>query len=83
MRARNYWPSELRRAVSTHGFAVLETSPVFPVLDVYPWLPRRAIAVYRRAVPRLEALPIVRRFGVSTLVLSRKPDDDRRPLGVA
>jgi hypothetical protein len=45
---------------------------VFPVLEVYPWLPPWAITVFRRLVPVLERIPVVRRFGVSTFILARR-----------
>jgi hypothetical protein len=39
----------------------------------YPWLPRRVITAYRAALPRLEGVPVQRRFGVSTLIIARRP----------
>jgi SAM-dependent methyltransferase len=72
MRARNYWPHELEELVLAAGFEIVSTSSVFPVLEQYPWLPARLIPRFRRAVPRLERTPGLRRLGVSTLVLARK-----------
>jgi SAM-dependent methyltransferase len=72
MRARNYWPGELRRLVENAGLDVIAMSPVFPIFEVYPWLPGRVIRWYRGAMPWLESLPIVRRFGVSTCILARR-----------
>jgi ubiquinone/menaquinone biosynthesis C-methylase UbiE len=71
MRARNYWPVELRDLVRQAGFEILTTESVFPVFEVYPWLPAPVVRRYRNAVPRLERTPIVKQFGVSTLVLAR------------
>ena len=75
MRARNYWPAELRDLVRRAGFEILTTESVFPVFEVYPWLPKPVVRRYREAVPRLETLPLVRRFGVSTFVLGRRGPD--------
>jgi SAM-dependent methyltransferase len=72
MRARNYWPHELEELARTAGFDIVSMSSIFPVLAQYPWLPAPLIPRFRRAVPRLERTPGVRRFGVSTLVLARK-----------
>jgi SAM-dependent methyltransferase len=70
--ARNYWPHALAELVSRAGFRVIAVESVFPVLEMYPWLPRRAIPYYRAAVPRIERTPGLRRFGVSTLVVARR-----------
>ena len=70
--ARNYWPGELRRLVEDAGFSIEEEMSVFPVLEVYPWLPEALIPLFRRAVPYLERTPFLRRFGVSTFVLARR-----------
>ncbi len=73
MKARNYWPRELRRIVVTAGFEILHEDFAFPLFGHYPWLPRRTIAAYRVARPRLERMPMLRRFGVSTLIIARRP----------
>jgi SAM-dependent methyltransferase len=73
MTARNYWPSELQGMVTHAGFEIVHSSSVFPVFEVYPWLPRPLIQFYRTALPVLEMIPFIRRFGVSTLVLARRP----------
>jgi SAM-dependent methyltransferase len=70
--ARNYWPGDLRRLVKQAGFRIDEQSSVFPVLEVYPWLPKAAIRTFRRLVPFLERVPIIRRFGVSNFILARR-----------
>lgn len=71
--ARNYWPHELQRLVLDAGFAVERHAFAFPVLEVYPWLPRKAIGWFRQLVPLFERLPVVRRFGVSNFILARRP----------
>ena len=73
MRARNYWPSEARSLVELQGFEVIGQESVFPVFEVFAWLPRGAVRWYVRNLPRIERIPFVRRFGVSTLVAARKP----------
>lgn len=74
MCARNYWPSELRELVRQAGFEVLSTSSTLPVFERYAWLPERIIYLYRRALPVLETVPVIRKFGVSTFVLAQRPD---------
>ncbi|HZT05867.1 MAG TPA: class I SAM-dependent methyltransferase [Chloroflexota bacterium] len=78
MHARNYWPGELRNLVSAAGFEIISTSSVFPVFEVYAWLPKRVIRAYQRALPTIERVPVLRRFGVSTCVLARRPRSDPR-----
>jgi ubiquinone/menaquinone biosynthesis C-methylase UbiE len=73
MRARNYWPSEIRELVRSNGFEIVAAESVFPIFEVFPWLPARVYRWYVRNLPRIERLPILRRFGVSTLVVGRKP----------
>lgn len=74
--ARNYWPHELHRLVVDAGFSIEAEASVFPVLEKYPWLPQILIPVFRRAVPILERTPLLRRFGVSTLIIARRCNDD-------
>jgi ubiquinone/menaquinone biosynthesis C-methylase UbiE len=73
MKARNYWPHELRRLVAAAGFEIAHVGFAFPLFGHYRWLPAWAIRRYLSLLPRLERLPAVRRFGVSTLVLARRP----------
>jgi SAM-dependent methyltransferase len=70
--ARNYWPGDLRRLVTDIGFVVEHHGSVFPVLEVYPWLPPWAIRGFRALVPAFERIPFIRRFGVSNFVLARR-----------
>lgn len=72
MRARNYWPHELREIVQSQGFVFRMSGFVLPVFEVYPWLPASVIRRYRSLVPVIERLPVVRRFGVSNLVVAQK-----------
>lgn len=73
LRARNYWPGELRVLAEDAGLRVVAMQSVFPVLEVYPWLPAPLLPRYRRLVPFLARTPIVRRLGVSTLVIAQRP----------
>lgn len=72
MSARNYWPHELRDTVAAAGFEIEKVDFVLPVFDLYKWMPSSAIAAYRRLMPSIERTPL-RRFGVSTLILARRP----------
>jgi len=72
MAARNYWPHELRDTVAAAGFVVEKVDYVLPVFELYKWMPAGAIAAYRRLMPTIEKTPL-RRFGVSTLIVARRP----------
>jgi SAM-dependent methyltransferase len=74
LRARNYWPHELRDLVRSQGFTIRQAGFVLPIFEVYPWLPAPVIRQYRRLVPVLERTPLLRRFGVSNLVVAQKQD---------
>lgn len=73
MGARNYWPHQLVDHVIDAGFAILETSFIWPVLEVYPWLPPSGVALYQRYFRTWDHVPGLRRFGVSTMVVGVKP----------
>jgi SAM-dependent methyltransferase len=74
MVARNYWPRELRALVRQAGFRVRRQGYVLPVFGKYALgMPQAAVRLYRRLLPRLEQTPIIRRLGVSTLVVGQKP----------
>jgi SAM-dependent methyltransferase len=70
--ARNYWPRQLRRQVQDAGFAIEEVSFIWPVLETFPWLPLRGVALYQQYFRRWDHVPGLRRFGVSTLVVGVK-----------
>lgn len=72
MEARNYWPHELRDLVCNEGFVIYTTGFVWPVFEVYPWLPHPVIRRYRDLVPVLERIPFIRRFGISIFIVARK-----------
>ena len=55
------------------GFKVQEIGFIWPVFDKYRWLPSLIISGYQQWMERLDDIPGVRRFGVSTLVIATKP----------
>ena len=74
MKARNYWPYELRDLVACAGLTIMDVNYALPLLSHYPWLPRAAISRYQALVPRLHQSRSLRRFGVSTLIVAHRPD---------
>lgn len=73
LRARNYWPQELRAQAQRAGLDVVETSFIWPVFEHYPWIPRRTLSWYRKRLPSMHRIPAIRRFGVSTMVIAIRP----------
>jgi SAM-dependent methyltransferase len=73
LRARNYWPAELAGQARQAGFSVRETGFIWPVFEKWRWMPGPAIGLYQRWVERLDDVPGLRRFGVSTMVIATKP----------
>lgn len=73
MWARNYWPGELREIVHHQGFIICLIGFVWPVLEQHPWLPRPFLRHYRAFIPMAESLPLLRRFGLSILLVAHKP----------
>jgi SAM-dependent methyltransferase len=71
--ARNYWPHQIKRRVRDAGFVVEEVGFVFPTFELFVTLPPPVAAWYQRNIRRFDSWPVVRRFGVSTLVVGRKP----------
>jgi len=72
MIARNYWPRELKATVAAAGFHVVAVDFAFPLLSTVGRLPERWRARYEAAVPTLERLPGIRRFGVSAMIAARR-----------
>jgi SAM-dependent methyltransferase len=72
MEARNYWPGELAGLVREAGFDVERIGFVWPVFEQYAWLPSRWSDWYRERIAWFDSAPVIRRFGVSTLVLARR-----------
>jgi SAM-dependent methyltransferase len=71
--ARNYWPRQLDRQVRNAGFAIMEISFIWPVLETHRWLPPRGVAWYQRHFRRWDHIPGLRKFGLSTMVVGVKP----------
>jgi SAM-dependent methyltransferase len=72
MKARNWWPDELRLLVANAGFDIPAVAFAFPLLNRHRWLPNRLLHLYRRNLGRLQEMKIIRRFGISTLIIARK-----------
>ena len=75
LHARNYWPRQLAGHAREAGFVIQEVGFVWPQFDLFPWLPAQVIAVYRRWIDRLDDVPGLRRFGLSTMVIATKPGE--------
>jgi SAM-dependent methyltransferase len=73
LRTRNYWPHQLVMQVEDAGFVIHEIGFVWPVFDVFRWLPSPVISTCQRWMERLDRVPGVRRLGLSTLVIATKP----------
>jgi SAM-dependent methyltransferase len=73
MTARNYWPRQLAAIVRDAGFDVVAVDFALPLFTKYEWLPRPILAWYARAFERLDRIRTLRRFGVSTIIVARKP----------
>lgn len=70
--ARNYWHHELCGIVSSGGFVIVESGFIMPVFEGYPWVPTTTAEWFRRHVNRIDRLPLIRRVGVSNLVVARR-----------
>jgi 2-polyprenyl-3-methyl-5-hydroxy-6-metoxy-1,4-benzoquinol methylase len=85
MRARNYWPWELRALCEAAGLEVRHFATAFPQFEVYRWVPRRIAELYWKGLPVIERLPLVRWLGVSVLIVACKPRAEHQlgpaPLG--
>jgi SAM-dependent methyltransferase len=72
LHARNYWPGQLVALAREPGFAVREVGFIWPPFGQFRWLPSPAIAGYRRWMERLDDVPVLRRLGLSTMVIATK-----------
>jgi SAM-dependent methyltransferase len=73
LQATNYWPHELRNIVRAAGFEIVTVDFALPLFEEYKWLPRRMLRAYKQSLDVLDRHPIIRRFGVSTMIVGRKP----------
>jgi len=75
--ARNYWPWELRELVRDAGFSIERCAYVWQTFENISGNQPRVIRALRpllRTIARaLEATPVLRAFGVSQLIVARKP----------
>lgn len=71
VKARNYWPRELRRLTREAKLTPIQTDFALPTFNTFPWLPTRLISAYQAHLNELDRSPL-RRVGVSTLVIARK-----------
>jgi hypothetical protein len=78
-RARNYWPWQVVRLVRSSGLEPIHRSSIFPVFDVHKWLPKPVDHWYWRNVERIERTPILGWFGLSALVVAKKPGSEPSP----
>lgn len=70
--ARNYWHDELCRIISSSGFVIIESGFIMPVFEGYPWMPTAIAEWFRQHITRIDSLPLIRRLGVSNLVIARR-----------
>ena len=80
MLARNYWPHELRNMICNEGFTIRTAGFVWPVFEVFPWLPRQTIRRYRNLVPVLERFPPHPLLRRSLILLLRRSRNERQLL---
>ena len=75
-RARNYWPTELRRLVREAGFVVLATDYLWQTFENIsghqPTALKLSKTLLRRLSFFLESIPIIRTLGVSQFILAQK-----------
>jgi ubiquinone/menaquinone biosynthesis C-methylase UbiE len=72
MNARNYWPGEMRALVMQQGFSVVSIDFVWPVLDLYRWLPEQLRRWYQRHISQLDKTRVIRRLGLSVFLVAKK-----------
>jgi SAM-dependent methyltransferase len=81
MRARNYWPGDLRALCESAGLDAWHMSTAFPQFEIYRWIPRALTKLYWKALPVAERLPLVRWLGVSVFIAARKPTTSQPSTG--
>lgn len=74
--ARNYWQHQLRELISGNGFRILNLNYVWQTFENISGHQPQAITVLkpllRRVSSILEQTPIIRRFGVSQIIVAQK-----------
>ena len=75
--ARNYWPGELAKMTTDAGFTIVHRGFVWQTFENLaggkPRLVHRVAPLARFVSNLCEKLPLVRRFGVSQLIVATKP----------
>ena len=75
--ARNYWPYELRGLVRRAGFTILSLDYFWQTFENIsgrqPGLITKLKPVFRAVAATCERLPVVRRMGVSQVIVAQKP----------
>jgi SAM-dependent methyltransferase len=81
--ARNYWPGQLRRLVEQNGFQIIATDYLWQTFENIsgrqPALLRVARPILRGIANTLEKTPVLRRFGVSQVLVVRKVEKAQQP----
>jgi SAM-dependent methyltransferase len=72
LQARNYWPHELRNLVIGAGFKVHAVDFALPLFDHFRWMPPFLLRAYERNFELFDHNRMLRRFGVSTLIIGTK-----------
>ena len=77
--ARNYWPSDLRRISQSAGFRLQSHSFAWQTFENIsgrrPKILKLLAPLLRAVAGAAERLPIIRSFGVSQVLVLRKPED--------
>jgi SAM-dependent methyltransferase len=75
--ARNYWPHEMRGLIASCGFRIERAGFIWPVLEnthAMPFLlPASWVRWYQSHFRVFARVPLLRRFGVSNIVVGRVP----------
>lgn len=74
--ARNYWPHELRRLVTSAGFSIVDTAYVWQTFEnisgTQPRWMKPLVPLLRRLATTLARVPVVRTFGVSQVIFATR-----------
>ncbi len=74
--ARNYWPHELKTLLTANGFQLQATDFVWQTFEnisgQQPFLIRRTKRFLRLVADACEKTPVIRRFGVTQVLIGRK-----------
>lgn len=68
--ARNYWPGELRRLVSSANLQIVYVGWALIQFGQYRWLPENAVQAYLQNISRIENSRLARFLAVSVFVVA-------------